>query len=54
MKIFKSTLPQYIELEIPEMESMMLHGCVFITWIGNENIYFLDDFGNEYFCKCYP
>ena len=47
-------LPECKSIEIPTMESWLATGAITLTSTGNENLYFVDQFGNEFYCKCYP
>jgi len=40
------------QLEIPTMELWEALGTIWETERGEENRYFVDQFGNEFFCKC--
>lgn len=45
-------LPREISEET--MRSWLSTGAIVETDCGSENLYFSDQFGNEFFCKCYP
>jgi len=51
---YKSTLPDIKEIEIQTMESWLATGAIILTDTGTENKYFVDQFGNQFYCKCYP
>jgi hypothetical protein len=53
-KTYTSTLPKIIEIEIKTMETWLKTGAIFLTDTGSENLYFIDQFGNQFYCKCYP
>jgi hypothetical protein len=53
-KLFKSTLPEIKEIEITTMEIWLKLGTITETDRGSENLYFVDQFGLQYYCKCYP
>ena len=42
------------EIQIPTMEIWLSLETIVETDRGEENIYFVDQFGNEFYCKCYP
>ena len=50
----KSPLPVITEIEIPTMEAWLRSGAITLTDTGSENLYFVDQFDNQFFCKCYP
>jgi len=54
MKNRKSTLPVITEIEIPTMEIWLRLGTIWLTDTGCENLYFVDEWGNQFYCKCYP
>ena len=39
-------------LEIPTMNLWLELGTIWETQRGEENRYFVDEFGNEFYCKC--
>ena len=47
-------LPVIREIQIPTMEIWLDQGTIVETERGEENIYFVDQFGQEFYCKCYP
>jgi hypothetical protein len=53
-KPYASTLPKITEIEIKTMESWLATGAIVLTDTGSENLYFIDQFGNQFYCKCYP
>jgi hypothetical protein len=53
-KPYISTLPTITEIEVKTMESWLSTGAIVLTDTGSENLYFLDQFGNQFYCKCYP
>ena len=48
------TFPTIKEIQIPTMEIWLSLKTIVETDRGEENIYFVDQFGNEFYCKCYP
>lgn len=52
----KRSTPAPIPREISEetMQSWLSTGAIVETDCGHENLYFIDQFDNEFFCKCYP
>ena len=42
------------ELEVATAELWLEQRTILINGIGNENTYYVDQFGIEYFCKNYP
>jgi len=53
----KSTLPplpECKEIEVPTMEAWLGTGAITLTSTGSENLYFVDEFGHNFYCKCYP
>ena len=49
-----STLPTITEIEILTMEAWLATGAITLTDTGSENLYFIDQFDNQFYCKCYP
>jgi hypothetical protein len=47
-------LPECKEIEIPTMEAWLGTGAITLTSTGSENLYFVDEFGHNFYCKCYP
>ena len=47
-------LPKITEIEIETMDLWVANGTITLTDTGNENLYFVDQFGNRFYCKCYP
>lgn len=47
-------LPKIRELEEPAADSWLNAGAIHITETGQENTYYADQFGNQFFCKNYP
>lgn len=47
-------LPLITEIGIPTMEAWLLNKVITLTDTGQENLYFIDEFGHEFYCKCYP
>jgi hypothetical protein len=47
-------LPKITEIEIPTMDIWLDNGTITMNVTGQENLYFIDQFGNEFYCKCYP
>jgi len=39
-------------IEISTMETWLALGTIWETDRGEENIYFIDQFGMQYYCKC--
>jgi len=55
MLTYKITpLPECKEIEIPTMEAWLASGAITLTDTGSENLYFIDQFNNQFYCKCYP
>lgn len=51
----KSELKNYPrEIEIETAEAWIKSGTIQMETTGWENTYYLDQFGNEFFCKNYP
>jgi hypothetical protein len=50
----ESKLPKITEIEIETMKLWLSFGTIFETDKGQENLYFEDQFGNMFYCKCYP
>jgi hypothetical protein len=48
----KLDLPR--EIEIPTTDLWLSTGAITITDIGEENTYYVNEFGNLFFCKNYP
>lgn len=42
------------ELEENTMRDWVSRGVITCSSTGTENLYFTDEFRNEFFCKCYP
>ena len=42
------------ELEINVAENWLSTGAIWPTWYGNENTYYINEFGHQFFCKNYP
>lgn len=47
-------LPKITEIEIETMDAWLSNGTITLTDTGQENLYFIDQFGNQFYCKCYP
>ena len=47
-----NNLPREISEET--MRCWLSTGAIVETDCGHENLYFVDQFGHEFFCKCYP
>jgi hypothetical protein len=41
-----------LEIEMKTMNLWLATGAIFETERGNENIYFENEFGHTFFCKC--
>ena len=52
MKRKPSTLPS--ELSELTASIWLAQGTIRLTDYGQENTYYIDEFGNEFFCKDYP
>jgi hypothetical protein len=50
----KSSLPVLEYIEVNTMQLWLKLGTIWATDIGSENVYFTDEFGFKYYCKCYP
>jgi hypothetical protein len=48
----KLDLPR--EIEIPTADLWLSTGAITITETGEENTYYVNDFGHLFFCKNYP
>ena len=48
------TISKSIEIEEATMVSWLRSGGIKIYDIGNENVYFINDFNMSFYCKCYP
>ncbi len=53
-QITRFPLPKCKEIEIQTMDSWLATGAIKLTDTGSENLYFIDQFGQEFYCKCYP
>lgn len=42
------------EISEETMRCWLSTGAIVETDCGQENLYFVDQFNNEFFCKCYP
>ena len=47
-------LPKITEIEITTMDLWLANGTITLTDTGSENLYFKDQFDNQFYCKCYP
>jgi len=47
-------LPKITKIEERTMDAWLANGVITLTDTGQENLYFVDQFGNEFYCKCYP
>lgn len=52
--VYKSTLPDLKEIEENTANLWLLIETITITSIGCENTYYIDQFGQEFYCKNYP
>jgi len=50
----KKIFPKITEIQINTMNLWVSLGTIWLTDIGTENLYFTDEWGNEFYCKCYP
>lgn len=48
----RTPLPDIRWIEIKTMEIWLSLGTIWETDRGSENVYFVDEFGLQYFCKC--
>jgi hypothetical protein len=54
MKTNKSRLPEITEIEEKTASIWLSRGTIWVTDTGHENTYYIDQFGNQFFCKNYP
>ena len=47
-----NALPTIRSIEVPTMRIWLALGTIWETERGEENIYFADQFGKQYYCKC--
>ena len=45
--------PKIISLEPNTVELWLSQGTIKTTWYGNENTYYVNEFGIEFYCKNY-
>lgn len=50
----KSTLPKIRYIEQNTVDLWLTIGTITISELGEENTYYVDQFGLEYYCKNYP
>ena len=50
----KSTLPELTHLEENTADLWLSQGVIWIDETGSKNTYYLDQFGNRFYCKNYP
>jgi hypothetical protein len=50
----KTSLKLPREIEIQTAELWLASGAITVSDIGNENTYYVNEFGHEFFCKNYP
>ena len=50
----KSTLPKIRYIEQTTVDLWLTIGTITINELGEENTYYVDQFGLEYYCKNYP
>lgn len=53
-KPLNQPLPKITEIDIETMDLGLANGTITLTDIGSENLYFIDQFDNQFYCKCYP
>jgi hypothetical protein len=46
--------PRITYLEPNTVEIWLSQGTIKPTWYGNENTYYVNEFGIEFYCKNYP
>jgi len=51
---YVSTLPDIKEIEEKTVNVWLSLGTITITSIGCENTYYIDQFGQQFYCKNYP
>ena len=54
MKTMTTKLDLPREIEIPTADLWLSTGAITITDIGEENTYYVNEFGHLFFCKNYP
>jgi hypothetical protein len=55
MKIIKKTsLPKIDYIEQKTVDIWLSLGTIKVTDYGHENTYYVDQFGNQFYCKNYP
>ena len=47
-------LPKLIELEECTAALWLARGTIWVVSVGEENTYYCDEFGNQFYCKNYP
>ena len=50
----KTSLKFPREIEIKTAETWLASGAITVSDIGNENTYYVNEFGHGFFCKNYP
>ena len=50
----KTMLPVIHEIPPITMNAWLASGAIILTDTGSENLYFIDQFDNQFYCKCYP
>jgi hypothetical protein len=50
----KTPLPKIVELEEKTANLWLSLGTITIDETGQENTYYVDQFGNQFYCKNYP
>jgi hypothetical protein len=54
-KRFKlSCLPKLVEIEALTAALWLRQGAIAVTSTGEENTYYVNEFGNAFYCKNYP
>ncbi len=51
---YTPTLPKITEIEEKTADIWLSLGTIWVTDIGQENTYYIDQFDNQFFCKNYP
>jgi len=54
MKLDHAPLPVHICIEPNTAELWLSTGTITPTWYGEENTYYINEFGIEFYCKNYP
>jgi hypothetical protein len=53
-KTYTSILPKITEIEEKTANIWLSLGTIWVTDVGQENTYYVDQFENQFYCKNYP